>query len=139
MSPLVVIVEDDVFAGFLFTQALAAHGYGVVVLDGEDDVSTRLAGLQPAALLVDLHLGERHDRTGAGGPEISGLEILRRLRGVPSLRRVPAAIITGDYFTDARVSSELERLGVDLHLKPLWNEALVRLVDAMVTRSTGIH
>lgn len=122
-APLVVIVEDDEFSAFLFKQALTAHGYEVVINRGEDGDQESLLSLTPAALLVDLHLGEA-----------DGLQLLRRLRTVRTLRHVPAAVITGDYFTDARVSRELEALGIDMHLKPLWDDELLRIVKGLVGR-----
>lgn len=123
-APLVVIVEDDEFAAFLFKDALTAHGYGVHVCSGETPDLESLLSLRPAAMLVDLHLGET-----------DGLQLLRRLRTVRSLRRVPAAVITGDYFTDARVSRELEQLGIEMYLKPIWDDELLRIVAALTKRS----
>jgi len=122
-GPLVVIIEDDAFSAFLFKEALTAHGYAVRISDGGDADVPALLTLRPAALLVDLHLGE-----------VDGLQLLRRLRAVGSLRHVPAAVITGDYFTDARVSRELERLGIEMHLKPLWDDELLRVVASLLKR-----
>lgn len=122
-SPLVVIIEDDEFAAFLFRQVLVANGYAVVINSGTEADRPALLALQPAALLVDLHLEER-----------DGLELLEQLRAVRSLRHVPAAVITGDYFTDARVSRRLEALGLELHLKPLWDDELLRVVGSLVKR-----
>ncbi len=122
-APLVVIIEDDEFSAFLFREALTSHGYAVRISDGGEADVPALMALQPAALLVDLHLGEA-----------DGLQLLRRLRSVRSLRQVPAAVITGDYFTDARVSRELELLGIEMHLKPLWDDELLRVVAGLVKR-----
>jgi CheY-like chemotaxis protein len=108
-APLVVIVEDDDFAALLFKQTLSAHGYAVVINTGAEADLPALLSLKPSALLVDLHLSEG-----------DGVQLLRRLRSVRSLRHVPAALITGDYFTDATVSRALEALAVELYLKPLF-------------------
>ncbi len=126
-KPLIVIIEDDEFAAYLFTRVLTANGYEVFVSTGEPDTLTGLPQQHPAALLVDLHLGE-----------VDGLELLRRLRGVRALRTVPAAVITGDYFTDARVSRELESLGIEMHLKPLWDDELLRVVAGLVKPSVRV-
>lgn len=120
-APLIVIVEDDDFAAYLYTKALTSHGYEVRTSHGDPESLALLAELRPAALLVDLHLGE-HD----------GIELLQRLRAVRGFRRVPAAVITGDYFTDARVSRQLEELGIEMHLKPLWDDELLRVVAGLV-------
>ena len=37
------------------------------------------------------------------------------------------AIVTGDYFLDDAVSTELHELGAELRFKPLWLEDLVGL------------
>ena len=42
-------------------------------------------------------------------------------------RPIPVAIVTGDYFLDDSVSSELQALGAELRFKPLWLEDLVGL------------
>ena len=121
--PLIVIVEDDELAAFLFRRALSAHGYAVTISRGDDESLATLPDQRPAALLVDLHLGD-----------MDGLALLRRLRAQQSLRSVPAAVITGDYFTDASVSHELEALGIELHLKPLWDDELLRVVARLLKR-----
>lgn len=120
-TPLIVIIEDDEFAAYLFKRVLTANGYAVFVSTGEPDSLAGLPQQHPAALLVDLHLGE-----------VDGLELLRRLRGVRALRTVPAAVITGDYFTDARVSRDLESLGIEMHLKPIWDDELLRVVAGLL-------
>lgn len=122
-APLVVVIEDDELSAFLFKEALTSHGYAVRISDGAEADLPALLALRPAALLVDLHLGE-----------MDGLQLLRRLRAVRSLRHVPAAVITGDYFTDARVSRELEMLGIEMHLKPLWDDELLRVVAGLLRR-----
>lgn len=122
-APLVVILEDDDYAAFLFKQTLNAHGYAVAINSGEEADLPALLSLKPAALLVDLHLGES-----------DGVQLLRRLRTVRSLRHVPAAVITGDYFTDATVSRALEVLGIEMYLKPLWDDQLLSVVAGLVKR-----
>lgn len=122
-APLIVIVEDDDYAAFLFKQTLNDHGYAVAINSGEEADLPALFSLKPAALLVDLHLGDS-----------DGVRLLRRLRTVPSLRHVPAALITGDYFTDASVSRALEVLGIEMYLKPLWDDQLLSVVAGLLKR-----
>lgn len=123
-KPLIVIVEDDEFASYLFKKVLTGNGYAVHLSAGDPGSLAALPDQHPAALLVDLHLGE-----------VDGLDLLRRLRSVRALRSVPAAVITGDYFTDARVSRELESLGLEMHLKPLWDDELLRVVAGLLNQS----
>ena len=124
VPPLIVILEDDDFAAFLFKQMLTDNGYAVTVSRGDKESLGTLSEQRPAALLVDLHLGN-HD----------GLELLRRLRSQRLLWHVPAAVITGDYFTEARVSHEIEALGIELHLKPIWEDELLRVVAGLLRRA----
>ena len=70
----------------------------------------------PDAIILDLRM-----------PLIDGLGFLRRLRAVETERTTPVAIVTGDYFLDDAVSSELRELGAELRFKPLWLEDLVGL------------
>jgi hypothetical protein len=42
------------------------------------------------------------------------------------------AIVTGDYFLDDEVSSELRTLGAELKFKPLWLEDLVGLARTLL-------
>ena len=60
-------------------------------------------------------------------PLVDGLGFLRRLRARDDQRTTPVAIVTGDYFLDDSVSTELRELGAELRFKPLWLEDLVGL------------
>lgn len=70
----------------------------------------------PDAIILDLRM-----------PLVDGLGFLRRLRSRDQQRNTPVAIVTGDYFLDETVSSELRQLGAELKFKPLWLEDLVGL------------
>jgi two-component system response regulator MprA len=71
---------------------------------------------QPDAIILDLRM-----------PLVDGLGFLRRLRAHDDQRETPVAIVTGDYFLDDTVSSELRQLGAELKFKPLWLDDLVGL------------
>ena len=70
----------------------------------------------PDAIILDLRM-----------PLVDGLSFLRRLRAKDAQRATPVAIVTGDYFLEDEVSSELRELGAELRFKPLWLEDLVGL------------
>ena len=70
----------------------------------------------PDAIIVDLRM-----------PLVDGLEFLRRLRSLNEQRATPVAIVTGDYFLDDAVASELAALGAQVKYKPLFTEDLVSL------------
>jgi DNA-binding response OmpR family regulator len=70
----------------------------------------------PDAIILDLRM-----------PLMDGLGFLRRLRAHHDQQRTPVAIVTGDYFLDDNVSTELRQLGAELKFKPMWLEDLVGL------------
>jgi DNA-binding response OmpR family regulator len=76
---------------------------------------------QPDAIILDLRM-----------PLLDGLGFLKRLRAQETDRHVPVAIVTGDYFLDEQVSSELRQLGAELKFKPLWLEDLVGLARTLL-------
>jgi DNA-binding response OmpR family regulator len=75
----------------------------------------------PDAIILDLRM-----------PLVDGLGFLRRLRAHAAQRNTPVAIVTGDYFLDDSVSSELQQLGAELKFKPLWLEDLVGLARTLL-------
>ena len=74
----------------------------------------------PDAIILDLRM-----------PLVDGLGFLRRLRAT-DLRRTPVAIVTGDYFLDDALATELRQLGAELRFKPMWLEDLVGLARNLV-------
>jgi CheY-like chemotaxis protein len=77
--------------------------------------------VQPNAIILDLRM-----------PLVDGLGFLRRLRDQATHRDIPVAIVTGDYFLDDDVSTELRDLGAELRFKPLWLEDLVGLTRTLL-------
>jgi DNA-binding response OmpR family regulator len=65
-------------------------------------------------------------------PLMDGLGFLRRLRGHDSQKSTPVAIVTGDYFLDEAVSTELRQLGAEVKFKPMWLEDLVGLARTLL-------
>ena len=118
----ILIVEDDPGAVEAFEYMLKAEGYGVrVALDAQSGLA-ELERAAPAAVLLDLRL-----------PTTDGLEFLRRLRATVPHAHIPVAVVTGDYFVEERVARELERLGAQIHFKPLWEEDVMRIVHDLLT------
>jgi PAS domain S-box-containing protein len=75
---------------------------------------------RPDLILLDLHL-----------PDISGQEVLRRLRADPRTRPIPVVIVSADATRDAR--SRLEAAGADGYLtKPLDVEVFLDTIDRFV-------
>jgi DNA-binding response OmpR family regulator len=71
---------------------------------------------RPDAIILDLHM-----------PLVDGLEFLRRLRSQDEQRAMPVAIVTGDFFIDDDVASEIKALGAHGTYKPLSLDELLSL------------
>jgi DNA-binding response OmpR family regulator len=112
----ILIVDDDEGVTQTFARMLRLEGYQVrTAVSAETGLLEAEEG-HPDAIILDLRM-----------PLVDGLGFLRRLRARAHNRLVPVAIVTGDYFLDDTVSTELRELGAELRFKPLWLEDLVGL------------
>lgn len=116
-GPTVLIIDDDLGADEHFQQMVVDGGFSVVSTADPEVGLERLKQVSPAAVILDLHM-----------PGMNGLECLRRLRGEPLQSRVPVAILTGDYFLDEDVASEIRSLGARVFFKPVWGDDLQKIV-----------
>ena len=112
----ILIVDDDEGVTQTFARMLRLEGYQVrTAINAETGL--RLAEeSRPDAIILDLRM-----------PLLDGVGFLRRLRAHDEQRATPVAIVTGDYFLDDSVSTELHDLGAELRFKPMWLEDLVGL------------
>ena len=112
----ILIVDDDEGVTQTFARMLRLEGYEVrTAMTAEMGLREARQSL-PDAIILDLRM-----------PLVDGLGFLRRLRTHHDQRDTPVAIVTGDYFLDDKVSTELRELGAELKFKPLWLEDLVGL------------
>jgi two-component system response regulator PrrA len=112
----ILIVDDDEGVTQTFARMLRLEGYQVQTAVSAEKGLAEAEANHPDAIILDLRM-----------PMVDGLGFLRRLRAQDDQRAVPVAIVTGDYFLDDSVSSELQALGAELRFKPLWLEDLVGL------------
>ena len=112
----ILIVDDDEAVTQTFARMLELEGYVVRTAITAETGLRQAAEHHPDAIILDMRM-----------PLVDGLGFLRRLRSYDTQRQTPVAIVTGDYFLDERVSSELHALGAELKFKPLWLEDLVSL------------
>jgi DNA-binding response OmpR family regulator len=112
----ILIVDDDEGVTTTFARMLRLEGFDVrTAINGE--MGLREASLSnPDAIILDLRM-----------PLVDGLRFLRRLRADDERRKTPVAIVTGDYFMDDEIATELRQLGAEVKFKPLWLEDLVGL------------
>jgi DNA-binding response OmpR family regulator len=117
----ILIVDDDEGVTQTFARMLQLEGYQVRTAVSAETGLQEAARSHPDAIILDLRM-----------PLIDGLGFLRRLRERDEHRTTPVAIVTGDYFLDDAISSELRELGAELRFKPLWLEDLVGLARELL-------
>ena len=120
----ILVIDDDTGAVDAFEAMLTTRGYVVRVARDADAGFAAIADSAPSAVVLDLHL-----------PTMTGLDVLRRLRGDGLNDRLPVALVTGDYLIDERVADEIAALGAKLFFKPLWEDDLVEIVEGLIGQS----
>jgi DNA-binding response OmpR family regulator len=120
-SATVLVVDDDEAVTQTFAQMLRLQGYQVGTAVSADAGLIEAEQRHPDAIILDLRM-----------PLVDGLEFLRRLRAHDDQRNTPVAIVTGDYFLDDSVTTEMRELGAELRFKPLWLEEVVGLVRRLL-------
>ena len=122
----ILIVDDDRSVTETFARMLRLEGFNVHTAITAELGLELAATRHPDAIVLDLRM-----------PILSGLEFLRLLRSKPGLRKIPVAIVTGDYFVDAHATSELKGLGASLRFKPLWLDDLVSIARSLTVSPRG--
>jgi DNA-binding response OmpR family regulator len=120
-SATVLVVDDDEGVTRTFARMLCLEGYQVGTAVSAEAGLIEAEQRHPDAIILDLRM-----------PLVDGLGFLRRLRAHDDQRDTPVAIVTGDYFLDDAVMTELRELGAELRFKPLWLEDLSPLVGHML-------
>jgi two-component system, OmpR family, response regulator len=123
----ILIVDDDEGVTQTFARMLRLEGYQVRTAVSAETGLREAEHSHPDAIILDLRM-----------PLVDGLGFLRRLRAHDQQRTTPVAIVTGDYFLDETVATELQQLGAELKFKPLWLEDLVGLARFLL-QSKVIH
>jgi|SRR5271155_3404086 len=119
-SKRILIVEDNQFDGRLLKDILESRGYETLQTgDGLEAINLALAAC-PDLILMDIKL-----------PDISGLEVTRRLRGDERTRRIPIVAVTAC----AMVWHEREAhdSGCDAYIsKPITMLGFLRMVESFL-------
>ena len=119
-----LIVDDDVAVARTLGRMLATDGHQVTSAQSAMSGLEMAVSEHPHAILVDLRM-----------PEVSGVEFLRRLRRDPRVRELPVAVVTGDYFLENELLSEIQSLGATVRYKPLWLEDVLALAKTLTSVS----
>jgi DNA-binding response OmpR family regulator len=123
----ILIVDDDEGVTQTFARMLRLEGYQVRTAVTAESGLKEAQSSHPDAIILDLRM-----------PLVDGLGFLRQLRSRAEQKTTPVAIVTGDYFLDDAISTELRELGAELRFKPLWLEDLVGLARNLL-QSKVIH
>jgi len=134
MRPRVLVVEDEESLATLLQYNLEKEGFEVALAASGEQALRHVDIVAPDLLLLDWML-----------PKMSGLEVCRRLRGIPDMHKVAVVMLTGRTDEQDRVTAL--RFGADDYIsKPFVVRELVgrlhavlRLVHAAGDRGRGIH
>jgi len=109
----VLVVEDEAETNQLLCQLLQREGVACRGVEAGGAALAAAVESTPAAILLDLML-----------PDMSGLEMVQRLRQEGSLKRIPWIVLTA--LDDEASRKRVQELGADGYLtKPLQPQALV--------------
>src|SRR5690349_2038016 len=123
--PRILVVDDTADIAVLVTRVLEEAEFDVVTASGGSAALAALQEQRPDALVLDVHM-----------PELTGWEVLTRIRSDPALKDLPVVMCT------VRASDEDRRqaadLGADLYVtKPFALSDLVESVRRAVRTSHG--
>lgn len=115
----VLLVDDDDDSRELYSQILARDGYTVITAD-RGDLGLELATAhQPTVIVLDIGL-----------PALSGVEVMRRLRGTPA-HGTPVIAVTGRVMPSQQHEIRGEGFHRVLYKPASPREVLAAVADAM--------
>jgi PAS domain S-box-containing protein len=123
MRPRVLVVDDS--RDFRRLLAAVLHRAGLHVLEaGSGEEALRLARVRPDLVLLDVEL-----------PDLSGIEVCRRLRGDPATAAVPVVMLSSGLSLDDEDRARGFDVGADGYLKkPVGATELIATVQALLER-----
>jgi two-component system, OmpR family, phosphate regulon response regulator PhoB len=124
MNPNILIVEDEEALTTLLRYNLEAAGYDVESVGRGDDADLRLRESTPDLVILDWML-----------PDISGIELCRRLRSRPETRQLPIVMLTARGEESDRVRG-LSTGADDYIVKPFSLPELLARVAALLRRAS---
>jgi two-component system, OmpR family, phosphate regulon response regulator PhoB len=130
MNPLILVVEDEPALATLLRYNLEKEGFTVAEAHDGEEALLQLSERTPDAVLLDWML-----------PQVSGLEICRRIRRTPQWRTLPVIMLTAKGEEADRVRG-LEGGADDYVVKPFGVSELVARLKAVLRRArptTGVE
>ena len=123
MNPLILVVEDEPALATLLRYNLEKEGFLVAEAHDGEEALLQLSERTPDAVLLDWML-----------PQVSGLEICRRIRRTPQWRTLPVIMLTAKGEEADRVRG-LEGGADDYVVKPFGVTELVARLKAVLRRA----
>jgi two-component system phosphate regulon response regulator PhoB len=123
MNPLILVVEDEPALATLLRYNLEKEGFSVAEAHDGEEALLQLSERTPDAVLLDWML-----------PQVSGLEICRRIRRTPQWRSLPVIMLTAKGEEVDRVRG-LEGGADDYVVKPFGVTELVARLRAVLRRA----
>jgi len=123
MNPLILVVEDEPALATLLRYNLEKEGFSVADAHDGEEALLQLSERTPDAVLLDWML-----------PQVSGLEICRRIRRTPQWRTLPVIMLTAKGEEADRVRG-LEGGADDYVVKPFGVTELVARLRAVLRRA----
>ena len=125
MTKTVLVVEDNDLNMMLFTELLEMEGHRVLqAADGARGLAMAREH-RPDLILMDIHL-----------PEISGLDVTRRLKADAGLRHIPVIVLTG-FTTDSDRQQALQAGCSGFLGKPVSLPVFQKTVKQFIGRSAA--
>ena len=116
-SPTVLIIDDTPVNLEFIAEALALHGFRVMIAqDGAEGIQ-RAEFAQPDLILLDVMM-----------PELSGVDVCRQLKAHPGTQHIPVIIMTALSEVEDKLAG-FAAGGVDYVIKPLQIDEVVARVD----------
>jgi CheY-like chemotaxis protein len=116
VQPMVMMVDDDVFQHITVSRLLKDEGYRLVFVTSGIEALNMLRKIHPDLILMDLSM-----------PDMDGLEVVRRMKGVVRFANIPIIMITGK--SEENVVTESMKVGaIDFMVKPFGREALIEKI-----------
>lgn len=124
MADRIIVVDDDRMSLRLAKRVFDRAGFRGEYFGSGSELFDHLSDSEaPDLILLDVHM-----------PDMSGLEILKRLRTDPAYRNVPVVFLTGD--EDVRTETEGLQLGAsDFIRKPFAADILLKRVGNIIELS----
>ena len=125
----ILVAEDHAESRALIRYVLEGAGYRVIEAADGPEAVILAESERPDLILTDLHM-----------PTLSGVEAIRRIREIPTLRDVPVLAMSGDGRVGMELFLNIDQMGggfIDYIAKPLNLETLIEQINDLLVHETA--